>query len=173
MTIGAIFDDKSLKQKAKTAALGNLLLEKELSPEELIAFAAKAKDTEKATCIESLEYATKKDPAIATEACLAFVTASLADAAPRVKWEAAKVVGNIAPRFPGALEPAIGGLLANAESEGTVARWAAAYALGEILKLKTALNESLLPAIEALAEREEDGGIRKKYLDALKKARRK
>jgi hypothetical protein len=51
-------------------------------------------------------------------------------------------------------------------------RWASAFALGEILKLKTKHNKELIPAIEAISNREEDNGVKKKYLDALKKAKK-
>lgn len=60
----------------------------------------------------------------------------LAYAEPRVKWESAKVIGNIAKCFPDRLEQAIDNLLLNAANTGTVVRWATAYAVAEILKLK-------------------------------------
>ena len=64
---------------------------------------------------------------------------------------------------------AVNYLLVNSEHKGTVVRWATAYALGEILKLKTKLNIELLPTIEAIILREENNGVRKKYIDAIKK----
>ena len=167
-----ILEDKALKQKAKTEALSKLLLAKKLSIEELIAYTQKADDTLKATCIESLEYATKQNPSIATEKCFKFVSKTLADKAPRVKWESAKVVGNIAHLFPTKLDRAIGNLLANSEHDGTVVRWAAAFALGEILKLKTKHNKKLLPALEAISHKEKDNAIKKKYIDAIKKIKK-
>ena len=99
-----------------------------------------------------------------------FVTKMLADKAPRVKWESARVVGNIAHLFPTKLGKPIAALLTNSENDGTVVRWAASFALGEILKLRTKHNEDLLPAIEAICEREQDTAIRKKYAEAIKKA---
>ena len=169
MKLDELFSDKALKQKAKTELLGALLTDREITIEELIAFAEKSKDTEKATCIEAIEYATRKDPGIATEKCLKYVSQKLTDEAPRVKWESAKVIGNIAHLFPTKLNVAIANLLANSEYHGTVVRWASAFALGEILKLKTKHNKDLLPAVEAICNREEDNGIKKKYLDAIKK----
>ena len=59
-------------------------------------------------------------------------------------------------------------LLENTEHEGTVVRWSCAYALGEILKLKTKNNTELLPAIKAISEREEKNSIKKIYLAAMK-----
>ena len=170
MKLDDIFSDKTLKQKAKVEIISTLVLDKNISIAQLLSFAEKANDTEKATCIESLEFATKQNAGIATEKWLKFVTASLANKAPRVKWESAKVIGNIAHLFPTKLDKAIGNLLTNSENEGTVVRWAVAFALGEILKLNTKLNKELLPALEAICNREEDNAIKKKYLDAIKKS---
>ena len=54
-------------------------------------------------------------------------------------------------------------MLTNSEYDGTVVRWAAAFALGEILKLKTKHNKELLPALEAISNRETDNAIKIKY----------
>ena len=172
MKLDEILNDKTTKQKPKVEAISKLVLDKKISVDELLAYAKAANDTLKATCIESLEFATKQNPSIATEKCLKFVAETLADEAPRVKWESAKVVGNIAHLFPTKLDKAIGNLLTNSEYDGTVVRWAAAFALGEILKLKTKHNRDLLPALEAISNRETDNAIKKKYLDAIKKTKK-
>jgi hypothetical protein len=172
MTIAALLSDKTKKIKEKTVTISQWLLDGSMPAEELMAFAETSKDAEKAACIEAIEYATKQNPALADEAVFLWVTAMLADKAPRVKLESARVIGNIAHLFPAKLSKAITNLLANAEYDGTVVRWSAAYALGEILKLKTKHNTTLLPAIEAICAREEDSGVKKKYLDAMKKAKR-
>ncbi|GDX53125.1 hypothetical protein LBMAG27_21720 [Bacteroidota bacterium] len=99
-----------------------------------------------------------------------FVSKALAEKAPRIKWESAKVIGNIAHQFPAKLEGAIKNLLVNTEHEGTVVRWSAAFGLGEILKLKTRYNKNLLPAIDSIIQREEKNSIRKIYLEAIKKS---
>lgn len=172
MTIEQVLQDKMIKAKAKVATIGEWLIKKELPLDELIAYAEKQKATDKATCIEAIEYATKKMPAIANGGLLSFVTQALKDDESRVKWESAKVIGNIAKLFPAQLEVSINNLLANAENTGTVVRWATAYALAEILKLKTDNNKKLLPKIETLSSNEEDNGVKKKYLDALKKVKK-
>lgn len=164
-----ILADKTLKTKAKVETLSSLLLSKKISADDLLNIASTAKDPEKATCIEALEFATKKQPSIATESCLKFLAKSLASEAPRVKWESARVIGNIAGVFPSKLKPSIKQLLINTENPGTVVRWSAAYALAEIVKLKTSLNKELLPAIEAICKWETDNGVKKKYTEAIKK----
>lgn len=172
MTIAELLKDKTKKIKERTETISKWLIDGTMPVAELIAFAEKAKDVEKATCIEAIEYATKTNLNIADERVFAFVTKMLADNAPRVKWESARVIGNIAHRFPTKLNKAITNLLTNSEDNGTVVRWASAYALGEILKLKTKHNKDLLPAIEAICESEQDNAIKKKYIDAIKKAKK-
>ena len=110
---------------------------------ELIALAEKSKDPDKATCIEALEFASRKNPAIADKQCFLYVSKCLTEKAPRIKWESAKVTGNTAHLFTTKLDEAIKNLLVNTEHDGTVVRWSAAFALGEILKLKTKHNKLL------------------------------
>jgi DNA-binding HxlR family transcriptional regulator len=81
-------------------------------------------------------------------------------------------LGNIAHLFPAKLKKAIGNLLTNTEHDGTVVRWASAYAPGKILQLNTKHNKDLLPAIETICGREEENGVRKKYLEAITKAKK-
>ena len=173
MTIEVLLNDKLKKVKEKTKIISKWLLDGSITTDELIVFAEKSKDSEKATCIEAIEYATKQNPAIADENVFSFATLMLTENAPRVKWESAKVIGNIAHLFPTKLDTAIKNLRTNCEYDGTVVRWAAAFALGEIVKLKTKHNTDLLPAIEAICNREQDNGIKKKYLDAIKKTTKK
>lgn len=171
MDIQIILNDKNLKAKPKVEAISKMLLDKKVTVGELMKVAKASKDKEKGTCIESLEFATRTKPDIASSSLLDFVTETLADEAPRVKWESAKVIGNIAHQFPTKLDKAIGGLLTNTEYSGTVVRWAAAFALGEIVKLKTKHNKDLIPAIEAIIKRDEDNAIKKIYEKALKKVK--
>lgn len=172
MTIADLLQDKTKKAKEKVATISTWLLDGSLTTDELIVFADKSKDQEKATCIEAIEFTTRQNPKIGDETVFAFVTKTLTEKAPRVKWESAKVIGNIAHLFPTKLNKAITHLLTNSESDGTVVRWAAAFALGEILKLNTKHNKDLLPTIEAICDREQDNGVKKKYVDAIKKAKK-
>lgn len=172
MTIDELLKDKTKKVKEKTETISKWLLDGSMSTDELIVFAEKSKDSEKATCIEAFEYATRQNPKIADENVLSFVTEMLTEKAPKIKWESAKVIANIAQLFPEKLNVALERLLINSEHDGTVVRWATAYALGEILKLKTTHNESLLPKLEALCEKETENGVKKKYSNAIKKTKK-
>jgi len=168
MTIGELFQDKSIKAKGKVAQIGKWLMEGTIPGDELLAFAENQNAAIKASCIEGIEYATKKNATIADENVFLFVTKALKEDEPRIKWESAKVIGNIAYLFQSKLNTVISNLQANSNHNGTVVRWATALALGEILKLNTEHNKKLLPAIEILCENEGDTGVKKKYLDALK-----
>ena len=172
MDYKALLNDKSLKPKEKTEALSQWVAANFKKVDDLIAFAKTANDSNKATCIEAVEFATKTNPEMSSQTLLDFVTQTLTEKAPRVKWESAKVIGNIAHLFPKQLDNSIKNLLINTEHSGTVVRWSAAYALGQIIKIKTPQNKELIPAIESICEREEKNSIKKIYLDALKKVKK-
>ncbi|MCH5718775.1 hypothetical protein [Niabella hibiscisoli] len=161
MNLTTLFADKSIKAKAKTAQAGNWLMTGELTVHELLAFAETSNPTDKATCIEILELATRHKPELADESLLDFVTATLQEDEPRIKWESARVIGNIAKLFPSSLKQATLCLLVNATHSGTVVRWATALALAEILKLKTSDYKKLLQAVKALSTQEKDAGVQK------------
>ena len=171
MKITELFADKSLKPKAKTEMLCQMVMDKSISLDELISFANTAKDPIKANCIESLEFATKQNPSFGKEKCWQFAVENLTAKALRIKWESAKVIGNIAHLFPKKLDAAITNLLINAEHEGTVVRWSAAFALGEIVKLKSKHNAELILAIENIYNNEEKNSIKKIYEAALKEVK--
>jgi hypothetical protein len=164
-----ILNDKSSKPKEKTEWLSHWILENKADTSELLTFANGAKDPIKATAIESMEYASKLDPTVTSKEWFEFVVDCLGEKAPRIKWESAKVIGNSAAQFSTSLDLAITQLLQNTEHIGTVVRWSAAYALGEILLLKTVHNDTLIPAIESIILREEKNSIQKIYQKALKK----
>jgi len=172
MTLPELLSDQTKKAKEKVAIISNWLLAGSLPADELLALAAQAKDADKGTCIEALELATRQNAAIADEQVLAFVTGTLSGPAPRVKWESAKVIGNIAKLFPAKLKEPIHALLINTKDKSTVVRWAAAFALGEILQLKTGHHKPLLPILEAAESNEQDQAIRKKYQLAIAKAKK-
>jgi len=170
MQIEELIKDKSKKPKEKTELISTWLVSRALPLDELLAFASGQKDPAKASCIEAIEYATRQDVSLADRDVLDFVSQALTEKAPRIKWESAKVVGNIARLFPEHLAAATANLLKNTQHDGTVVRWSAAFALGEILKLKTAGHRELLSEIQAICTREEKNSIRKIYLDAIKRS---
>jgi hypothetical protein len=170
MEIQALFHDKGIKPKDKTETISKWLLHKTLTVDELIEFAQRAKDPVKATCIEAIELATRTHPELATTSCVAFVSHALQEKAPRVKWESARVIGNIAHLHSNTLEEAIRQLLINAEHTGTVVRWSTAYALSRIVRLNTSQSTALIPVLQSIHAREENKSIKRMYADAIRDA---
>ena len=124
-------------------------------------------EVEKGILMEALEYATDVDPDVA-EPVLDVVFNSLRCEAPKIKWEAARVIGNIAHRYPNEVRSSVPGLLENSRHAGTVVRWSAAYALGEILKHDVKSRRRLLPEIDKILRREKNSGVKNVYRKALK-----
>ena len=168
MDIREILSDKTLKPKAKIEKLCQIIIEKKISINDLMAYAESAKDTEKGTCVEALEFASTKNPKIISKKCFEFVILYLKDKAPRVKWECAKIIANTAHLYKTDLNIAIENLLQNATYEGIVVRWSAAFALVEIIKIETENNKKLIPMIKKLITNEEKPNIKKMYMDAIK-----
>jgi hypothetical protein len=164
-----LFIDNSIKPKEKTEILSKALLEKQLSIEELILFAKDSKETIKASCIEAIENTTRKNPELAGLHCLEFVSKNLSEKAPRIKWESARVIANIAHLFPKNLDPSIIKLLENTSHSGTVVRWSTATALSKIACLPIQNQTDLIAAIKGICQREEKNSIRKIYQQVLNK----
>lgn len=129
-------------------------------------------DVEKGILMEALEFATDVDPEVA-EPVFDVVLECLSCEAPKVKWEAARVVGNIAHRFPDKASRSVPKLLENTKHKGTVVRWSAAYALGEIIKHDEKARRRLLPEIKKILKREKNDGVKNVYKKALKEVVRR
>lgn len=173
MILNDVLLDKSIKAKGKAEAIANAVIANQITVDDIIKTASKATSIDKGTCVESLEFATRINPGIANMKCWNFVIKCLGDEAPRVRWEAAKVIGNTAVLYPTKLNEAIKGLLINSEHTGTVVRWSAAHALTKISYLNTKHNSELIPVFESIVSRESDNAVRKIYQAALKKVQRK
>lgn len=146
-----------LKSKKKPKEIVELLAEELKSDEklidELIQCFEDGTTAEKGNCMEAIEYVTKENPEF-VENYLNFVIAHINDKAPRVKWEACRIIGNIALKFPDKAKEAIPKLLENTKDKGTVVRWSAAFALTEIAKGGPEMQEELVPEFKKILERE-------------------
>jgi HEAT repeat protein len=128
----------------------------------------KGRDAERGVTIEALEYLTQTNPE-AARPYLETVIQRLSDKAPRVRWEAARVITNVAGTYGMEIEPAIPGLIQNAADKGTVVRWSSAFAMGEIAKTNPKVRGELVENMKALADKEENNGVRNVYLKALRR----
>ncbi|MHA1685943.1 MAG: HEAT repeat domain-containing protein [Candidatus Heimdallarchaeaceae archaeon] len=162
-----------LKLKKKPKEIVELLAEdlknnKNLM-KELINYFEKSTNAEKGHCMEALEYITKEDPEFVWEH-LGFVIQHINDSSPRVKWESARIIGNIAHRFPDRLNEAVPKLLENTKDKSTVVRWSAAFALTKIAKSNPELQ--LTAIFNEIVKREPNKGVKNiylKYLNAIEK----
>ncbi len=95
-SIISIVENKAIKAKEKTVLVSGLLLDHKVTIDELVEMAKSQKDVIKATLIEAMEYAFKNNPEVINDKAFEFTILSLKEDAPRVKWEAAKVISNTA-----------------------------------------------------------------------------
>lgn len=163
-----LWKDKATKPKQKTELLSTWLLARELDAEEMLRYAEKAKDPQKATCIEALEFASQQQPALVTKEAFMLVLNAVQSKAPRVKWESAKVIANTLHLFPGKWMDVMEQLLPNTLHSGTVVRWSAAQVFLQLAKLPIKHQPQLLPVLTKLHDAEEKNSIKKIYLQAMK-----
>jgi len=155
-----------LKPKELNKYISQFFLANKISVDDLANAIHLGKDAERGTCIEALEYVTQTNPQIA-KPYVKTVIDCLQDQAPRVKWEAARVIANIAKELPKEVEKAIPNLLQNTKDKGTVVRWSTALALGEIAKSNKSKQKKLIEKIENLIKTELNTGVKNVYLKAL------
>lgn len=163
-----LFANKELKPKERTGAICQWVLNGEIAVADLVSFAGNARPPVRATCIESLELGTRQGLSI-SEDVLQWILDCLSEKEPRIKWESAKVTGNTIAAHPHLIAAAVGALLPNTSHNGTVVRWSAAWALGEIAKQNTPINIELCPALANIMAKEEKASISKIYAAAFKK----
>ncbi|RJQ24755.1 hypothetical protein C4577_07015 [Candidatus Parcubacteria bacterium] len=122
---------------------------------------------EKGICIEVLEYISKDQPKL-VEPYVNFIIGSLNDDSPKIKWESARVIGNVSSKCPNSVLKAVDKLLANTNDKSTVVRWSTAFALGEIAKHNFNIQSTLITEIEKIIKKEQNNGVKNVYLKALK-----
>lgn len=165
-TIAQILQSK-IKPKQKVTLLAKKVADNKNSTEELIACFENGSDSDRGNCMEAVEYAVENNPGIA-EYYLDFAIKNLHDKAPRVKWEAGKIIANAVRRFPKETSKAMSELLENTKDKGTVVRWSAAFALSEIAISNPKTQKELIPKFESLVKKETNTGVKKFYVKALK-----
>lgn len=163
--------EEVLKSKKKPKEIVELLAKKLKNDKklitELIQCFENGTTAEKGHCMEAIEYVTKEDPEFAQN-YLDFVIEHINDKAPRVKWETARIIGNVAQRFPDKVKEAVPKILENTKDKGTVVRWSAAFALTEIAKSSLEMQKKLVPEFKKILGREDNKGVRNIYLKCLK-----
>ena len=122
--------------------------------------------SDRATVLEALEGATRKRPGLIDGPLFTVLVKCLGGPAPRVRWEAARAVANVAAEHPRLLGSAVAPLLANTKHEGKVVRWGAAQAV--VALVRAGCDEgNLIAKVRKLAKSESDDGTRKVYQKLL------
>lgn len=156
-----------VKLKEKVALLAKKFAENKKFAKECIKCFENGSDSDRGNCMEAVECAVEHNPDIA-EHYLDFATQHLNDKAPRVKWEAGKIIAFSAKRFPNETSKAIPALLENTTDKGTVVRWSAAFALTEIAINNPKTQKELIPKFESIVKKEVSNGVKKFYTKVLK-----
>jgi HEAT repeat protein len=164
-TIAEILSSK-LKPKEKVTVLADRVSADPASVAELIRCFEEGNKSEQGACMEALGQAIGRNPVLGKR-CLDFIVRNLDSAAPRVRWEAARAIAEIASVCTDRLSDALPKLLRNTEDSGTVVRWSAARALAAIAASSPVLREKLVPSFREILKREQNNGVRKIYQKAL------
>lgn len=172
MEIKDFFKNKSIKGVEKVKLLSNAIANKEISIEDIKDVCKLLKDADIAYCMEAIEALTNTNPEISNIEYLKFATLYTDSKSNSLKRESARVIGNIAMLYPNDLDKSIKLLLNNANDEGTVVRWSAAYALSRIIILPEYANSKLYNQLVEICEKEEKNSIKNIYLKAFKKLKK-
>jgi len=125
---------------------------------------------EKGICAEVMEYVSKDKPKLVVP-YLNTVMEYLNFDASRVKWETARVIGNVSSVSPDKVTETIPKLMTNTHDKSTVVRWSAAFALTEIAKNNAEVRDELVSKLKEIVEREDNNGVKNVYLKGLKEIR--
>jgi len=169
MDIKELLNNKSIKGIEKVKQLTLAISNKEALVEEIIDVCKTLKDPAIAFCMEAVEAVTNLNPEISNIEYLKFAASYVASKSNSLKRESARVIGNIAMLYPNDLDKSIKDLLNNANDEGTVVRWSAAYALSRIVIIPKYINSELFGILVEICEKEEKNSIKNIYLKAFKK----
>jgi len=135
--------------------------------EQLMEIFRTGSDVEKGTCAEVMKFVSKDNPDIVVpyiDELIGYINHKLS----RVKWGVPESIGNLAQKYPKDVQKAIPNLLKNTKDKSTVVRWCAGYALSEIVKNNSELQDELIPKINNIIKQEKNNGVKNAYIKALK-----
>jgi len=170
MSIIELLKDKSLKGTERRQAVVNMIVAGELTVNDVAAMAAAIDEKQVATVLEAVEEVSNKHLRSLEAAWLQWAEPYISSENNSCRREASRIVGNMAAQYPDLLDDAIERLIKNTSDEGTVIRWAAAYALSRMVVLDRYAKGDLYDRLVAVCDREEDSGVKNQYFKALKKA---
>lgn len=168
-----VLANKEMKAIEKRKAIIEMIAANDLTVKELEAESVDLDSKQQGILFEAIEAMTKEDPARFDSSIVKFMNAYLSSESNPIKRETSRIIGNVAVAYPNELERSIERLIQNTTNPGTVVRWGSAYALSRILLLPNYVNTTLYETLRELSDREEENGVKKQYLNALKKADKK
>lgn len=155
------------KPKEKVSLLADKAKKDKKILDELVEYFEAGSVADKGNCIEVMEYVSQDKPELIIP-YLDFIIENLDYNAPKVKWETARVIGNLASKYPDRVEKSIKKLVLNAKDDGTVVRWSVAFALTEIAKSNSKLQKELVKRFNQIVKEESNNGVKNVYLKTLK-----
>ena len=170
MNIIELLKDKSFKGTERRKAVMNMIVAGELTVNEVAAISAIVGEKNVATVLEAVEEVSNKRLCHLESAWLQWAEHYISSENNSCSREASRIMGNMAAQYPDLLDDAIERLMQNTSGEGTVIRWAAAYALSRIVVLDRYAKSDLYDRLVAVCDREEENGVKSQYLKVLKKA---
>ena len=170
MTIQQIMDDKSVKRLEKRKAIVEGIINGNFDFSAVSAACSLLPEKKSSLLLEAIEEVSRSKEFALEEEYLQLSEGYILSSDPSCKREASRIIGNLAAAFPENLDQAITALLQNADDEGTVIRWATAYALSRIVIIPQYARGPLFEQISHLYEKEKESGVKNQYGKALKKA---
>lgn len=170
MTIQQIIDDKSVKRLEKRTAIVEEIISGNFDFSAVSADCSLLPEKKISLLLEAVEEVSRSKEFALEEEYLKLSEGYILSSDPSCKREASRIVGNLAAVFPEDLDHAISALLQNADDEGTVIRWASAYALSRIVIIPQYARGPLFEQVSLLYEKEKESGVKNQYGTALKKA---
>lgn len=172
MTIKQIIDDKSVKHIEKRKAIMEGIINGSFDFSAVSAACSFLPEKKISLLLEAIEEVSRSKAFILEEDYLKLSESYFLSSDPSCKREASRIVGNLAAAFPENLDHAIAALMQNAGDDGTVIRWASAYALSRIIIIPQYARGPLFEQISNLYEKEQETGVKNQYRKALKKQKK-
>jgi hypothetical protein len=163
-----------IKPKARQNQLVEAVVRGDIPMTVFMEFIVSASDTDKGACADVIKHISEQKPELLAP-YLDTLFEYIHYQAPRVKWGILEAIGNLARLYPESVAVAIPDLIQNTaenETNTTVIRWCAAYALAEIAKSNPQTREQLLPFFEQVILSEANNGVKNVYLQAIKTIRK-
>ena len=170
MTIAEIMNNKSLKRLEKRNCLAEAIINREFNFPVVLEACESLPEKNISLLLEAIEEVSRSKAFTLEADYLDLAEKYILSSDNSCKREASRIVGNLANKFPTKLENAITALLQNAGNDGTVIRWASAYALSRIIMIPHYAKSPLFKQISDLCAKENESGVKNQYIKALKKA---